>query len=181
VGKLNAWLTNNWAFIRNTNRGGYQYNQLNTTESTSKGHNINSIYVYNSVPLSSTTLPAVRLVNGSQLPSSTLFGNSLMSGLTVATAQPIYTLGNYNVTNNGATTFTLGSTTNGGCVPAALMGDSLSILSSAWQDSWNSGTALSSRSAIQTTVNAATLEGIVPSITVKGTQQYSGGVEIFCV
>ena len=200
VGKLNAWLTNNATIISNivkgatsgtnmyiggTNRGGYQYNQMNINGSTSKGRNIWSIYVYNSVPLTSTTLPAVRLVNGSQLPSSTLFGNTFFSGLTVATAQPIYTLGNYNVTNNGATAFTLGSTTNGGTVPAALIGDSLTILSQNWSDSYSlantavSSTTLNGRTAIQTTVNAAALEGIVPSVTVNGTKQYSGGVENF--
>jgi len=185
VGKLDSWLTNNTAVVSHvstnmitiggTNRGGYQYNQLNTTGSISKGHNINSIYVYNSVPISGATLPAVRLVNGSQLPSTAYFGNGLISGLTVATAQPIYTLGNYNVTNAGATAFTLGSTTNGGAVPAALIGDALTILSSSWQDSWNSGTSLSSRTPVNTTVNAAALEGIVPSAN----SHYSGGVENF--
>jgi hypothetical protein len=188
VGKFNAWLTNNTAIVTHTgtttittttiggtNRGGYQYNQLNTTSSSSKGHNINSIYVYNSVTPSSSVLPAVRLVNGSQLPSTAYFGNGLISGLTVATAQPIYTMGNYNVTNAGATAFTLGSTTNGGAVPAALIGDALTILSQSWQDSWNSSTALSSRIPVQTTVNAAALEGIVPS----GNSHYSGGVENF--
>jgi hypothetical protein len=179
VGKFNKWLTN-VSFINGTDRGGSQYNQLNTTGSTSKGHNINSIYVYNSVPLTSTTLPAVRLVNGSQLPSTTLFGNGLTAGLTVATAQPIYTLGNYNVTNAGATAFTLGSTTNGGCVPAALFGDALTVLSSAWQDSWNSSTFLGNRTPVQTTLNAACLQGIVPSYSdSNGIQHFSGGVENF--
>ena len=190
VGKFKNWLTNNTVvvtkigntniYIGGTNRGGYQYNQLNITGSTSKGHNINSIYVYNSVPLTSTNLPAVRLVNGSQLPSATLFSNNLMSGLTVATAQPLYVLGNYNVTNNGAASLTLGSTTNGGALPAALMGDALTILSPNWSDSYSSSTALSSRVAANTTVNAACLEGIVPSFTdSNGTKNYSGGAENF--
>jgi hypothetical protein len=122
----------------------------------------------------------VRLVNAAQLPSTSWFGNGLIAGLTVATADPIYTLGNYNVTNNGATDYTLLNTnTSSAFVPAALMGDALTILSSAWQDSWNSGTVLTSRNPVTTTVNAATLEGIVQSVTVNGTQQYSGGVENF--
>jgi hypothetical protein len=190
VSKLDSWLTNNAAlvtkigntttYIGGTNLGGYQYNNLNTTGSTSKGHNINSIFVYNSVPPASGspgTLPAVRLVNGSQLPSATLFGNTLMSGLTVATAQPLYVEGNYNVTNNGKTALTLGSTTNGGSVPAALIGDAITILSSSWSDGYNSGTSLSSRNAtMDDTVNAACLEGIVPSAN---GANYSGGVENF--
>jgi hypothetical protein len=121
--------------------------------------------------MTSSQLPAVRLVNGQQLPPS---------GLTVATPQPLYVKGNYNITTNGSTfASTLGSTTNGMTVPAALMGDAVTILSSNWSDSYNSGTSLSSRSPVNTTINAATLEGIVPSVTVNGTQYYSGGVENF--
>jgi hypothetical protein len=166
VSKLNAWLTNTTA------TGGAQYNTENNNGSTSKGHTINSIYAYNSVPMTSSQLPAVRLVNGAQLPPA---------GLTVATPQPLYVEGNYNIqTNSGGTqALGLGSTTNGVTVPAALMGDAITILSSNWSDTYNSGTPLSSRDPVSTTINAAALEGIVPSVTVNGTQQYSGGVENF--
>ena len=166
VAALNTWLTNTSA------RGGSQYNTQNTTGTTDKGHAINSIYAYNGAPLSTTQLPAVRLVNGQQLPPA---------GLTVATPQPLYVKGNYNITTNG-TTFatTLGSTTNGATVPAALMGDAVTILSSNWNDSlYTSSYPEASRTPVSTTINAATLEGIVPSVTVNGTQQYSGGVENF--
>jgi len=160
VGKLNTWLTNS------SSRGGAQYNTLNNSGSTSKGHNIYSIYVQNTVPMSSKTLPAVRLVNGQQLPPS---------GLTVATPNPLYVMGNYNTTTNGSQFSTaLGDTKN--TVPASLMGDSITILSSVWSDSYATNTALSSRLAnVDTTINAAALEGIVPS---NGTN-YSGGVENF--
>ena len=170
VSNLVAWATNNISIL-GTNRGGYQYNQLNNTGSTSKGHGINSIYVYNSVPLSSSTLPAVRLVKGQQLPPA---------GLTVATAQPLYVEGNYNVQTNagGIQDLTLGSTINGQTVPASLVADAVTILSSAWSDNFNSSTALTSRNAAITTINAACLQGIVPSFTdSSGTQHYSGGVE----
>jgi hypothetical protein len=178
VGKLNNWLTNNAAVVSvgssstvtigGTNRGGYQYNNLNTIGSTSKGHGINSVYVYNSVLMNATTLPAVRLVDGAQLPSA---------GLTVATAQPIYVEGDYNITTNGINyANTLGSTTNGATVPAALIGDAVTILSSSWSDSYNSGTALGSRTPVSTCVNAACLGGIVPSAN---GANYSGGVENF--
>ena len=178
VGKLNSWLTNNAAIVTTvstttvsiggTNRGGYQYNFMNTTGSTSKGHGINSVYVYNAVPMSSTTLPAVRVVDGAQLPPA---------GLTVVTAQPIYVEGNYNVTTNGVNfANSLGSTTNGDTVPAALIGDAITILSSAWSDNYNSSTALGSRTPVSTCVNAACLEGIVPSVN---GANYSGGVENF--
>ena len=74
VGKFMNWLTNNastnyWIgsaphigatniIFGGTNRGGYQYNQMNITGSTAKTHNINSIYVFNSVQPTTTTLPA---------------------------------------------------------------------------------------------------------------------------
>jgi hypothetical protein len=191
VGKLMTWLTNNVAITTligatnivsgGTNRGGYQYNQMNVSGGiTGKGHNINAIYVYNSIPPASGspgTLPAVRLINGAQLPSTSWFGNGKLAGLTVSSAQPFYVLGNYNVTNNGAVSYTLGSTVTGGAVPAALIADALTILSTNWSDANNASTY--TRNAAQTTVNAATMEGIVPSVTVNGNQQYSGGVENF--
>lgn len=170
VSNLVVWLTNDISIL-GTNRGGAQYNFLNTTGSASKGHGINSIYIYNSVPLSTTTLPAVRVVNGAQLPPA---------GLTVATAQPLYVKGNYNVqTNNGGTqALTLGSTINGATVPAALMGDAITVLSSGWRDSYNQATSLGLRSAQNTTINAACIAGIVPSFTDSGgTRHYSGGLE----
>lgn len=164
ISKLNNWLAN----------GGSQYNTLNVSGMTSKGHNIDSIYVFNNVPLvggspsSNGQLPAVRLVDGAQLPSA--------DGLSVATPQPLYVKGNYNVTTNGSDyALTLGSSTNN-TVPAALMGDSISILSDNWDDSnYIKGNAFGTRKSADTTINAATLEGIVPT----SNGHYSGGVENF--
>ena len=160
VGKLNTWLT--------TNPKGETYNSDNNSGITSKGHPINGVYVYNSVANTSSQLPAVRVMNGQQLPSG---------GLTVATQFPIYVMGNYNITTNGTKLSTaLGDTTN--TVPAALMGDAVTVLSSNWSDSYNSSTPLTGsggRTPTATTINAATMEGIVPS---NGTY-YSGGVENF--
>jgi hypothetical protein len=166
ISKLRTWLTNTSV------RGGYQYNILNNSGSTSKGHGINSVYVYNTLPVTSSQLPAVRLVNGQQLPSD---------GLTIATPQPLYVMGDYNTTTNGINfDKTLGSTVDGNNVPAALMGDAVTILSGNWKDSNTSGTALSSRNASVTTINAACLEGIVESYTdSSGNKHYSGGVENF--
>ena len=160
VGKLNTWLNNTNA------RGGAQYNQLNSTGSTSKGHTINSIYVYNAVPVTGAQLPAVRLTDGQQLPPQ---------GLTVSTAAPLYVEGNYNTTTNGSQfSTTLGNTVN--TVPAALLGDSITLLSSSWRDTtYNASTLVTARNAASMTVNAATLEGIVPS----NGNSYSGGVENF--
>jgi hypothetical protein len=158
VQKLNTWLTNT------ATRGGNTYSQKNIAGSTSKGHAINSIYVDNNVANSSGQLPAVRMVNGQQLPPA---------GLSVITANPLYVQGDYNVTDDGVNfSRALGDTTN--TLPAALMADAITVLSGSWNDA-NSSSSLGSRNASSTTVNAATLEGIVPS----NGAHYSGGVENF--
>ena len=105
--------------------------------------------------------------------------------LSVATAQPLYVEGNYNIKTNssGAQALGLGSTTNGAALPAAFMADAITILSSSWSDSYSlshtTDTTPNGRPASSTTVNAAALEGIVPSYTSGGTKYYSGGVENF--
>jgi hypothetical protein len=159
VASLNAWLGNNSA------TGGQQYNDLNTTGSSTKGHDINSVYVYNSVANNNSSLPAVRLADGEELPAA---------GLTVATPFPIYVKGDYNTTTDGSHySKSLGDTTY--TRPAALLGDAITILSANWQDSYGSGLGVGSRNPVDTTINAATLEGIVPS----DGSHYSGGVENF--
>lgn len=175
VSKLNVWLTNT------ASAGGWQYNvQSGGADGNQgdKGHWIDSIYVYNSVPQvggspsTAGQLPAVRVINGQQLPPD---------GLTIATPQPLYVEGNYNVTTNGVNfALTLGSATNN-TVPAALMGDAITVLSANWNDANDiKGNALGTRKSADTTINAATLEGIVPSATDSGgNKHYSGGVENF--
>jgi hypothetical protein len=177
VARFNLWL-NDTAFQ------GYKYNQIcggaNGTSGT-KFHYINSIYVYNNIPSLSGSpgqLPAVRVIDGTNLPSS--------SGLTIATPFPLYVLGNYNIqTNINADTNHMSCfTTNTAWTwPAGLMADAITILSSNWSDSYSTNhtgdTTPNNRPALPTTVNAACLEGIVPSITVNGTKHYSGGLENF--
>jgi hypothetical protein len=108
--------------------------------------------------LPGTSLGAVRVVNGLQLP---------VNGLTVATGRPLYVLGDFNelsATNLGTTNT---STTR----PASLVADAITILSDAWQDT----NSASMQGAAPTTVNAALLTGVVG--TTLG--QYSGGMENF--
>ena len=170
VGKLNTWLTNSSA------TGGNQYNLQNYTD---KGHGIGSIFIYNNVPMTGSQLPSVRLINGAQLPYTTDPGGSrrTTSGLTVVTPQPLYVMGNYNVQTNGGTAGASAGTTNtANTYPAALMGDAITILSSKWQDTNQPYTPLSQRAIPSaTTINAATLEGIVQSTN----SNYSGGLENF--
>jgi len=172
VGKLNTWLTNTAA------TGGNNWNSKNYQD---KGHGISSVYIYNNVSLASGspgTLPAVRLVNGAQLPSTTDPGGSgrTTSGLTVATPQPLYVEDNYNVqTASSSAGASAGTTNTASTYPAALLGDAITILSGSWKDTYNSSTNISGRIPSATTVNAATLEGIVQSTN----SNYSGGVENF--
>ncbi|MGA2028507.1 MAG: hypothetical protein ABSG87_00325 [Verrucomicrobiota bacterium] len=178
IGKLDTWLTNT------APGGGSTWELDNTTGSTSKGHAIDSIYVYNSVPMNSSTLAAVRLANGQQLPYYYSGTVGYPDGLTVATPMPLYTLGNYNVqTNSGGAV--LGTNDTSQTYPAALMGDAFTILSTNWSDvnslaysSNYSPTTAPARTPGDTTVNAAALCGIVQTVpTISG--NYSGGTENF--
>jgi hypothetical protein len=158
VGLFNIWLTNSAA----TNNGIYYNTQC--ALSSHKSHPIDSIYVYNAVPLTGTTLPAVRVANGAKMPSQT--GTY---GFTVATAQPMYVWGNYNSQTDTGSSIGQNSTTY--TRPAGLMGDSITILSGGWND----GVTSVRPAASDTTVNAAILAGIVASTNAN----YSGGVENF--
>jgi len=97
---------------------------------------------------SSDSTKSVRLENGASIPAT---------GLTIASNLPVYVQGNYNTANN----------------PAAIMADAVTVLSGAWQDTYNSGTSISSRTATATTVNAALMVGNKDT----SGSQYSGGLE----
>lgn len=131
----------------------YPINQSITTTTT---------YVTNMVQ---TTQPGIVLSNGAVLPPE---------GLAVATPDPAYIVGNWNIknsTNAGApsdaglndTTYTL---------PSAVYADAITVLSSAWNPA-NSTLNLTNRDAVSDTVNSAFLTGNVPT----SGNDYSGGVE----
>jgi hypothetical protein len=167
IQNFNIWLTNTAA----TNNGS-SYNST-CRLSSHKSHPIDSIYIYNGVPLNGTTLPAVRVANGAMLPSQTA-----PKGFTVVTAMPMYVWGNYNSANTNGSSLGQNSTT---CTwPAALMADSITILSTNWIDA-NSTSANKTTCTTggptpgTTTVNAAMVEGIVRSTN----GAYSGGLENF--
>jgi hypothetical protein len=152
VSNLDVWI----------NGAGSTYNNQNISDT---GKNINSIYIYNSVPMNSSTLPGVQVDNGAQLPPD---------GLGIATPDPIYVVGNFNSQTSAGND--AGSSDVTYTKPAALYADALTVLSDSWNDTnYTSSTSLSSRPPVPTTINAAALEGIVPST---GTH-YSGGAENF--
>jgi hypothetical protein len=130
------------------------------------------LYVADRRTTGTSTQSVVRLSNGAQLP------NNAGLGFTVATQNPLYVQGNYNVTTGGSqSSYGLGSTTNGASVPAALLSDALTLLSTNWVDS-DGGISYGSRPVPHgdMTVNAAIVTGNVPSTGVTATT-YSGGVE----
>jgi hypothetical protein len=105
--------------------------------------------IYCSVPTTSGIITAVRLKNGSTLPRAT----------TVATNNPLYTLGSFNTVTKQ---------------PAALMADAVTALSNGWSDarSWD---ALANRIATATQVNASIMTGNLE--TGENGNAYNGGFE----
>jgi hypothetical protein len=109
----------------------------------------------------------VRLKDGAALGSNTS-GSPLVQGLTVVTNQAAYIQGDYNV----------GGTLGGVTVPkkpAAVIADSMNILSNSWNDA-HSGPG-NDPSASSTTVNAAFLSGTDVSGPPPNGSTYSGGLE----
>lgn len=121
---------------------------------------IRSVYIADMRTQSSSTQSGVKVVEGADLPSM---------GLTVATPNPLYVQGHFNATGSD-----VGKNETVNARPASLVGDAITILSTAWSDA-NSSLALSSRVSADTTVNAAIIAGNVAS----GGGYYSGGVENF--
>jgi hypothetical protein len=131
----------------------------NTTVSSILGSGIkpNILYVADNRTVTSSKLTGVRLINGQTLPDR---------GLTVATPNPLYTLGHYNQ----PTSSHLGTTNTSNTKPASLVCDAYTLLSSTFDDS-ESDDSYTTRDAADTTVVAAVLTGNVPSGA-----NYSGGV-----
>lgn len=122
---------------------------------------IRTLFVGDFRTTNATFEPGIRLVKGQTV---------LPKGLTIASPQPVYILGNYN-----CPTADLGTTNTSGTLPASIAADAITILSTAWQDT-NSAAALNKRIAGDTTVNAAFMAGVVQTSAAKG---YSGGIENF--
>jgi hypothetical protein len=105
--------------------------------------------IYNSQPAVDGTVIGLRLKNAGELPSA----------MTVATDNPLYTLGNFNTTAKK---------------PAALIADAITILSRNWSD-LNSRRDINGRVALTTQVNACFMTGNTE--TGADGQGYNGGLE----
>jgi len=154
VGQYASWLTSNTHATGKFTGGSYP----------------TILYVADRRNVGTSKQAVVRLSDGAELPNN----NGL--GFTVATQNPLYVWGNYNTTTDGTHfSTTLGSTTNGYTVPAAVLSDSLTILSPSWLDA-NSSKGDSYRQVnANMTFNAAIVTGNVPT-TGTGDTQFSGGV-----
>ena len=147
---------------------------LNSAGTGYKSSSFNGIvYIYDSSETSSARR-GVRLVNGSNIPSS---------GLTVASVNPVYVQGDFNTggsppsnaSPSDPTTPQAAGYTRASC---SILADAVNILSNSWNDA-NSFAGTSSRIASNTTVNAAIISGNVPTAAVGGDGSYSGGAENF--
>lgn len=120
----------------------------------------------------------VRLLNGTHLPDGSK-SSSPTPGLTVATLNPIYIVGDYNTggtppvnsgSNLAAANYASGYTVQ----PAAVIADAVTVVSANWTSgNYNTVSSLNSRTPANTTINTALISGIVAS----DGHAYSGGVE----
>ena len=133
---------------------------------------LNILYVADNRTTTSSQLTAVRLTNGVALPPAE-GADGQPTGFSLATPNPLYVYGHFNCTNSSY----LGTTNTSATVPASLTSDALTILSSAWKDSKSTASITDSgRDAVNTTVNAAILTGVVYSEGSTGNSPFSGGV-----
>lgn len=122
---------------------------IDIAELTASGYFPSNGILYASRPAGVGSINGVRLINGSLL----------QSGLTVATSNPLYTLGNYNTNAKK---------------PASLIADAITVLSNNWDDA-NSHLGLGTRAATPTQVNASYITGNTET-GVDG-NGYNGGYE----
>ena len=137
-----------------------------TLADTSEGGIVLYVTVEGSNSSAAANNYGIRFRNAAQLQSSTS-GAPVVKGLTIVSNQAVYVAGNYNST---------------GKIPAALMADSLNLLSTNWNLSdTNSNKTISNRIAANTTVNAAFLAGTDTTGSVEGINgqggEYCGGLE----
>jgi hypothetical protein len=128
-----------------------------------------------------TTMRGIRLINGHRLPRAEGDTNT-WDGLTIVSANPVYIKGNYNTsTNSGdavpsnSSTYTDPDASGYTRKLAAVIGDSITVLSAGWNDLNSAGNINTREATANITVNAALVGGIIPSAG----GYYSGGGENF--
>jgi len=138
----------------------------------------------------SGTRTSVRLLNASRLPNRRAVDPSnafLAEGISIATNAPVYTVGHFNADGALAGDLSDMTTPEADEVPAAIMSDAISVLSSNWSTTdfvtgqvvpaGDLSSSSSSRpNADHTEVSAAFLTGVVETSGTSNSE-YSGGVE----
>lgn len=114
---------------------------------------------------------AVRLSKAKKLPD---VSGAPEKGFTFATNAPLYIQGHYNADGSKSSGSATKDDGKGDEIPAALIADSITMLSKKWGDSYDEKSKLSAknRNADFTEVSAAILTGLVPTLDSKNT---SGG------
>lgn len=168
----NFWMGTNFTFLKTSSF----YDSRETNTVLSIDIDVGNFYLWMTNnplgrPLKSIYLDDQRSISGNLIAVRVTDGQTLSASLTIATARPLYVQGHFNAPNPG-------SANTSGTQPSSLVGDSITILSRNWSDD-ESDKPLSNRKAMDTTVNAAILAGIVPTTNVVGIKHYSGGVENF--
>ena len=159
-------------FVTQIDIGAYASWLTNTLQVTNKfnsGTLPTILFVADQRNVGTNKLSVVRLINGSRLPVNN------GRGFSVATPNPLYVKGNYNVTADG-THYALipDSTTNAGTtVPAALLCDAITVLSTSFNDISSKTTTGSA--TVSNVLNAAVITGNVPTTGTNETT-FSGGV-----
>lgn len=125
----------------------------------------------------------LKVVNGGTIPNPSFAHADDTYGMSLATNQMMYVEGHYNADGDLNT----GSPTEPDDpanfakedyeAPAALIADSITFLSTNWDDD-DSARSLGNRTAADTEISAAILTGLIPSGET-GSDSYSGGVENF--
>lgn len=129
-----------------------------------------------------TTMRGIRLINGWKLPRAEGDTNT-WDGLTIVSSNPVYIRGNYNTSSNSGDTVP----SNGGTYTdpdasgytrklAAVIGDSVTVLSAGWNDLISTAAHCNDRPAsANITINSA----LVAGNTASASGYYSGGGENF--
>jgi len=159
VGQYSTWVATN--------------SRVQNKLSASSGIYPTILYVADRRKATASQLPVVRVSNSAQLPAN----NNI--GFSIATPNPLYTWGDYNTQISSSGSQSTQNNNPDNKVPAALLSDSLTILSSSWTDSQSYTTYSSGNSSLDasanTTINAAIVTGTMPSTGTSATT-FSGGV-----
>lgn len=157
------------ATIQDVREGGSVRLQTVDIGAVSGNVDLEMIYISDTTA-TATAKRGLRIKNGATLGTST----KNVNGITIVSDNPVYIQGDFNTgTNPPSNTGTYTSPTAAGYTwkPCAIVADAINVLS----NNWNDANAPGSRTASNTTINAALVSGIVPS----DGANYSGGGENF--